>query len=172
MKGHQWSFLSGVALTVAAVIFLGAGGVVKSPTGIAEDRYVYYPGTEELGKEEIRLIALGTGMPAARHGQAATSFLIEAGNGDKFLFDVGTGSMANAAAMMIPYDYLDKVFLTHLHTDHWGDLDALWAGGWTAGRSEALKVWARLRVGGWRIQWRVGLLSQQTSRQGRYVLSD
>ena len=118
-----------------------AGGPVKSRTGVAEDRYVYYPGTEELGSEEMRVIACGTGMPAARHGQAATCFLVELGNGDKFLFDVGTGSMANVAALMIPYDFLDKVFLSHLHTDHWGDFDALWAGGWTAGRAEALKVW-------------------------------
>jgi ribonuclease Z len=109
--------------------------------GTAPDRYVYYPGTEELQPDEIRLTACGTGMPAARLGQAATCWLVELGNGEKFLFDVGTGSMANAAALMIPYDFLDKVFLTHLHTDHWGDLDALWAGGWTAGRTEALKVW-------------------------------
>ena len=49
--------------------------------------------------------------------------------------------MANIAALMIPYQYLDKVFLSHLHTDHWGDLDALWAGGWTAGRPKGLEVW-------------------------------
>jgi ribonuclease Z len=116
-------------------------GVIADPTGIAPSRYVYYPGTEEIGADEIRIVACGTGMPAARHDQAATCWLLELGNGDKFLFDVGTGSMANAAALMIPYDDLDKVFLTHLHTDHWGDLDALWAGGWTAGRTEALKVW-------------------------------
>jgi ribonuclease Z len=42
---------------------------------------------------------------------------------------------------MIPYDFLDKVFLTHLHTDHWGDLSTLWAGGWTAGRTGPLKIW-------------------------------
>ena len=118
-----------------------AGGIVESPTGVAADRYVYYPGTEELGPDEMRVVACGTGMPAARHGQAATCFLVELGNGDKFLFDIGTGSMANVAAQMIPYDFLDKVFLSHLHTDHWGDFDALWAGGWTAGRAEALKVW-------------------------------
>jgi ribonuclease Z len=119
----------------------GAGGVVKSPTGTAPDRYVYYPGTEALTKGEIRLTACGTGLPAARRDQAATCFLAELGNGDKFLFDVGTGSMANVAAYMIPYDELNKVFLTHLHTDHWGDLATLWAGGWTAGRTGALHVW-------------------------------
>jgi len=135
---------AGVALAglLAALPFLfGAGGAVKSPTGTAPDRYVYYPGSEELAPDEVRLTACGTGMPSSRHGQAATCWLVELGNGDKFLFDVGTGSTANLAAYMIPYDFLDKVFLTHLHTDHWGDLDALWAGGWTAGRTEMLKVW-------------------------------
>ena len=67
--------------------------------------------------------------------------MIEAGNGDKFLFDIGTGSMANIAALMIPYEYLDKLFLSHLHTDHMGDILGLWAGGWTAGRPNALRVW-------------------------------
>ena len=105
------------------------------------DRYVYYPGTESLAKNEIRVIACGTGMPAARRSQAATCFLIEAGNGDKFLFDIGTGSMPNIASLMIPYQYLDKLFLSHLHTDHMGDILGLWAGGWTAGRPNALKVW-------------------------------
>ena len=120
---------------------MAAGGVVKSPTGVAPDRYVYFPGTEALKKDEIRLIACGTGLPAARRDQAATCFLAEIGNGDKFLFDVGTGSMTNVAALLIPYDFLDKVFLTHLHTDHWGDLATLWAGGWTAGRTKPLQVW-------------------------------
>jgi len=36
---------------------------------------------------------------------------------------------------------LSKVFLSHLHTDHWGDLATLWAGGWTAGRTGPLKIW-------------------------------
>ncbi len=118
-----------------------AGGKVKSRTSAAPERYVYYPGTEELGTDEMRVTACGTGLPAARHGQAATCWLVELGNGDKFLFDIGTGSMANLAAYMIPYDYLDKVFISHLHTDHFGDLPVLWAGGWTAGRRNPLKVW-------------------------------
>ncbi len=118
-----------------------AGGKVKSPTGVAPDRYVYYPGTEELQRNEIRVIACGTGMPSARRSQAATCFLVELGDGQKFLFDIGSGSHANLAALMIPSDFLTKVFLTHLHTDHWGDLASLWAGGWTAGRTMPLEVW-------------------------------
>jgi len=136
------SILGGEMLNVSLVPSAhAAGGKVADPNGTAPDRYVYYPGTEELGKDEIRLIACGTGLPAARRDQAATCWLLELGNGDKFLFDVGTGSMTNVAALMIPYDMLDKVFLSHLHTDHWGDLSTLWAGGWTAGRTVPLKVW-------------------------------
>ena len=118
-----------------------AGGQVTSPTGAAPDRYVYYPGSEELGKDEIRIVACGTGMPTARRAQAGASFLVELGNGEKFIFDIGSGSMANIQSLMIPSDFLTKVFLTHLHTDHWGDLPSLWAGGWTAGRTSPLGVW-------------------------------
>ena len=135
------SFVFGCCTLLLSANAYAESGVVEDPAGVAPDRYVYYPGTEAIDKDEIRVIACGTGMPAARRGEAATCFLVELGNGDKFFFDIGTGSMANVAALMIPYDYLDKVFLTHLHTDHWGDLNALWAGGWTAGRTEALKVW-------------------------------
>jgi ribonuclease Z len=49
--------------------------------------------------------------------------------------------MANIAAYMIPMEFLDKIFLTHLHTDHMGDIDTIWAGGWTSGRPVGLKVW-------------------------------
>jgi ribonuclease Z len=118
-----------------------AGGMVADPLGTAPARYAYYPGTEELGADQIRVIAAGTGMPSARRSQAATCFLVELGNGDKLLFDIGSGSHANLQALMIPSDFLNKVFITHLHTDHWGDLTSLWAGGWTAGRTGPLYVW-------------------------------
>ncbi len=135
------AFVAGAAITGLLMVMLGAGGPVKSPTKAAPDRYVYYPGTEDLASDEIRLIALGTGMPAARRSQAATCWLVETGNGDKFLYDIGTGANANMSALMIPFDFLTRVFLTHLHTDHWGDLPGLWAGGWTAGRTVPLEIW-------------------------------
>ena len=77
----------------------------------------------------MRIISLGTGMPNQRPSQKASSWLLELGNGDKFLFDIGTGSSDNLAALEIPYDYLNKVFLSHLHTDHFGDFGALYVGG-------------------------------------------
>ena len=133
--------LTAVLLLATPLVTHAAGGVVTDPAGVAPDRYVYYPGSEALSKKEIRVTACGTGMPAARHSQAATCFLMEFGNGDKLIFDIGTGSATNLAAYMIPYQYLSKVILSHLHTDHMGDLDALWAGGWTAGRPGGLEIW-------------------------------
>ena len=95
----------------------------------ARARDFYSPNSEPLGPDEMRLVACGTGMPTARPKQAASCWLLELGNGDKFIFDVGTGSNERIAALQIPYNYLDKVFLSHLHTDHFGDLDALFVGG-------------------------------------------
>ncbi len=118
-----------------------AGGVVKGPNVIAPDRYVYYPGTEKLKKNEVRVVACGTGMPDQRRGQASSCWLFEFGNGEKMIFDIGSGSMRNLNALMIPAEYLTKIFISHLHTDHWADLSSLWAGGWTSGRPGALEVW-------------------------------
>ena len=112
-----------------------------SPTGKLMDPNVYFPGTEELAPDEMRVVACGTGMPTARESQAATCWLVELGNGDKFIFDGGTGSGARIASMHIPYDYLNKIFLSHLHTDHFGDFSAYFIGGWVAGRQGPLHVY-------------------------------
>ncbi len=145
LKSVNYWVLAGVILSGGAWLAMStawsAGGVVEGPNVVAPDRYVYYPGTESLAEGEIRVIACGTGMPDQRMAQASACFLFELGNGDKFIFDIGSGSMRNIASLMIPYQYLTKVFLSHLHTDHWGDLDSLWAGGWTAGRPVPLEIW-------------------------------
>ncbi len=154
------AFIAGIATTVAllaAAVLATAPQEAEAavwPTEIASDsdaffaggpnmsdRDVYYPGTEKLGPDEMRVIACGTGMPNQRPKQAAACWLVELGNGDKFLFDIGTGSSERISALRIPYDSLDKVFIGHLHSDHFGDLDALWIGGVVAGRINKLRVW-------------------------------
>ena len=59
-----------------------------SPVKANSDRDMYYPGTEDLAANEMRVTACGTGMPNARPKQAAACWLVELGNGDKFLFDI------------------------------------------------------------------------------------
>ena len=74
----------------------------------------------------MRVVACGTGMPQPRLAQAAACFLVELGNGDKFIFDMGEGSFGRIMALGIPLDQLDKVFLGHLHLDHAGDFPAFY----------------------------------------------
>jgi len=123
-----------------------------SPTKPYPSHGVYYPGTEELHPDEMRVIACGSGMPMPRLKQAAACFLIELGNGDKFIFDMGTGSMERLYALGIPLDYIDKVFLTHLHMDHMGDLPAYYIYGPQNNRSKPLRVWGP-GGGGTRPEW-------------------
>jgi ribonuclease Z len=144
-----------VSLLLVTVVAIGLGIVIGtafnlnaeasteeiSPVKALEDREVYYPGTEDLAPDEMRVVACGTGMPNARPKQAAACWLVELGNGDKFLFDIGTGSAERISAMKIPYNYLDKIFIGHLHSDHFGDLDAIYCGGIVANRVVPLRVW-------------------------------
>jgi len=111
-----------------------------SPT-LARERDTYYPNSEDLAPDEMRVIACGTGMPTTRAAQAAACFLVELGNGDKFLFDVGTGSAERISSLQIPYDYLDKIFIGHLHADHFGSLGEMFIGGALMGRQKPLRVW-------------------------------
>ncbi len=118
-----------------------AGVSSVSPIKAQAERDVYYPGSEDIGPNEMRVVACGTGMPNSRPKQAAACFLVELGNGDKFIFDIGSGSAERIAAMKIPYDYLDKVFIGHLHSDHFGALADLWIGGVISNRIKPLRVW-------------------------------
>ena len=153
-------FLAGIIFTVAllaAAVLSVNSADAEAPAWPAEvladsnvyfdgapsvsDRDVYYPGTEDLGPDEMRIVALGTGMPSVRPKQAAACFLVELGNGDKFLFDIGSGCHERLAAQKIPYDYLDKVFIGHLHVDHMGDLPSFWLGGTVMNRLTPLRIW-------------------------------
>jgi ribonuclease Z len=105
----------------------------------ARARDFYAPNSEDLGPNEMRVIACGTGMPTTRAAQAAACFLL--GNGDKFIFDIGTGSAERISSLQIPYDYLDKIFIGHLHADHFGSLAEMFIGGALMGRQKPLRVW-------------------------------
>lgn len=101
----------------------------------------YFPNTEPLAADEMRVIALGTGRPFLRPSQSNAGWLIELGNGDKFMFDFGFGTQKNFGAFEIPYQAMTAYFATHLHTDHVGDFAQIWIGSWTGGRTKPLEVY-------------------------------
>jgi ribonuclease Z len=154
---YQWGNVDGLAgrsfgLTGRTIAAEGTAASEWSPTEPSPMFDVYYPGTEALNPDEMRVIACGTGMPMPRLKQAAACFLIELGNGDKFIFDMGTGSMERIYALGIPLDFIDKVFLTHLHMDHMGDLPAFYMYGPQNNRSKPLRIWGP-GGGGTRPEW-------------------
>lgn len=131
----------GIAVTTGFITLIAASPSEEVSPVKARERAVYLPNSEDLGPEEMRVIACGTGMPTQRLAQAAACFLVELGNGDKFIFDIGEGGAERLASLEIPYDWLNKVFIGHLHGDHFGDLGALFVGGGIAGRHSPLRIW-------------------------------
>jgi ribonuclease Z len=132
---------AGVALSAALVLLLAAGPTEKVSPVKARPLDVYVPNTEDLTPDEMRVIACGTGMPTQRLAQAAACFLVELGNGDKFIFDIGSGAAERLSALQIPYDFLDKIFIGHLHGDHFGSIGELFIGGMIMGRHVPLRIW-------------------------------
>jgi len=115
----------------------------RSPVAIVDGKYPasYFPNTELLGAAEMRITALGTGMPNQTRAAVSISYLVELGNGDKFLFDVGSGAMANLFSLRPDFSKLDKVFASHLHIDHVGDFMGLHIGGWLSGRYDPIHMY-------------------------------
>jgi ribonuclease Z len=104
---------------------------------------VYVAGTEPLASDEIRVTILGSGDPFVKKSQASASLLIEVGNeeGDFFFFDLGSGSLANFNGLGLPVTSTTKVFLSHLHADHVGDMPTLMWSLAKAGRRDPVEVW-------------------------------
>ena len=101
----------------------------------------WFPRTEEVQPNEMRIIFMGT-APFIRPGQMNTSILVQLGNGDNLIFDIGEGSVANYIASGFALNELKHVFITHLHVDHFGALPYLWMfGTWAGGWHENLNVY-------------------------------
>ncbi|MGI9530088.1 guanitoxin biosynthesis MBL fold metallo-hydrolase GntH [Lutimonas sp.] len=128
-------------VSISLLAFSSSPSEVSATSEADVNREWYFPNTEELAADEMRVIACGTGMPTTRAAQAAACFLVELGNGDKFLFDIGSGSAERISSLQIPYDYLNKVFIGHLHGDHFGAIGELFIGGGLMGRRVPLEIW-------------------------------
>lgn len=100
----------------------------------------FYPG-EALVEDELRVTVLGSGSPVTRRNQASAGMLVETGDGQIFVMDLGSGALANLTSLEIPQRRLTKVFLTHLHCDHWADLANLYAMTMIYGRTVPLEIW-------------------------------
>ena len=107
---------------------------------IARPDLWFYPG-EKLGPDQMRVTLMGTGWGnIIRPNQKGASIYVELGNGETFVFDAGPGCGINYNVMQVPFSKMDKVFLTHLHTDHCSDLPWIYTFGPATDRFTPLHV--------------------------------
>lgn len=69
------------------------------------------------------------------------STLIQAA-GENFLFDTGRGVLKRLGESRLKISAVEKVFFTHLHSDHIEGLSALWVSSWfITKRNEPMQFW-------------------------------
>lgn len=87
---------------------------------------------------------LGTGVPAPSMDRFGPGTLVEANN-QYFLFDCGRGVSQRLWQQKVQLGKVNRLFLTHLHSDHTVGIADLWLTGWlptTFGRrSSPFEVW-------------------------------
>jgi glyoxylase-like metal-dependent hydrolase (beta-lactamase superfamily II) len=109
---------SGVrALTVGAIA-PAAGAFAR----VAGETWVPAPPAD--GTMTVSL--LGTGSPELRMNRFGASTLVEA-SGLRLVFDAGRGCALRLCQLSVPLGSIDRVFLTHFHSDHLNGLQDLWA---------------------------------------------
>lgn len=133
MKGIHLPLFLGLLLTCQAVPTIADGG------GSGSDPI-------------IKVTLLGTGVPLLNavgynvSGRVMSATLVEIG-GELLLFDCGSGCVKRLYEISTNPDNpnanlaVDKLFLTHLHSDHIADVPSLYSIGWLYRNKLPLRVW-------------------------------
>jgi ribonuclease Z len=142
------------------------------PTPSVKNRNNYFPQSEPLGPDEMRIIFMGSNPWPPRMTQASTCIMVELGGNKRLFFDFGPGCLRNIIANQVPVPEINDIFLTHLHIDHFGELPYLWQfapfnGRWKplrvigpSGRTPAMGTQAMCehlkKMGAWTSAWAMG----------------
>jgi len=119
MSARLW--LSSVL--VALSVFAGLGGAARAADA----------------PDALTVTMCGTSGPLPIRGRAKACVAIQAG-GLLYLVDVGPESNKNLMLWRLPLAKVGAVFITHLHSDHIGDLGEFNMQSWVAGRASPLTV--------------------------------
>jgi ribonuclease Z len=88
----------------------------------------------------LKITLLGTGIPDPQQDRLGSSALVEAGE-ERFIFDSGRGTLQRLFQTGVPVQKVNKLFLTHLHSDHTVGIPDLWLTPWVLGRTVPFYVW-------------------------------
>ena len=70
----------------------------------------------------VTILGAGTAIPAERHSPAG--LYVQAGR-EHVLLDAGPGTLQRLHAARVPWQELDRIFITHFHLDHCLDLASI-----------------------------------------------
>lgn len=94
---------------------------------------------QAAGGDGLRIIFVGTSGPLPVRDRAKPCIAILAG-GALYLVDVGPEATENMMSWRLPVGAARAVFLTHLHSDHIGDLGEFNMQSWVQGRERPLAL--------------------------------
>ena len=86
----------------------------------------------------FRVTFLGTAGPSMSIDRAEAGTLVQAGT-ETLLFDCGRGVPERLSQLGI--SNVNKIFLTHLHSDHTQGLPVLWMSAWNVRGMNGLSIW-------------------------------
>jgi ribonuclease Z len=120
----RWTIAAAVAASLA-LLALGAAPAAAQPAPVPAS----YDG--------LKVVMCGTSGPLPVKDRAKACVAIQAG-GSLYMVDVGPESTENLLAWRMPLATARAVFLTHLHSDHIGEVGEFNMQSWVAGRPAPL----------------------------------
>lgn len=141
MKLWQWGLIGAAAILLALLaarqVFAVQIGEAAFRRAVAEN--VGHDPSADL-PDGLHIYLCGTGSPLPDPDRAGPCIGVLAGE-RAFLFDAGAGSIRRLTRMGFPTGRTEKLYLSHLHSDHFDGLGELMVGAWVGGsRSEPLPV--------------------------------
>lgn len=128
-----------VAIFLAGLVAVGLAGVVPTPVVTQETDPTPPPAT-------ARVVILGTGTPNADPDRSGPALAVVAG-GRAYLVDAGPGIVRRAAAAVrehgidaLAASQLDRLFITHLHSDHTLGLPDVIFSPWVLERLDPIRI--------------------------------
>lgn len=117
--------------------------VFATETRADESMYWRTPPDETMLHDgKLHIVMIGTGNPESEmqniRKPSCTALIC---NGQFVLIDAGEGAIQNIAGFGLPYHAIDKIFMTHWHSDHFAGIGQVMNESWMHGRKTPLNVY-------------------------------
>ncbi|WP_428310137.1 MBL fold metallo-hydrolase [Hydrocarboniphaga sp.] len=125
---------------IAGALYLARGPILERLIADGADATLQRIDSQLLDDGALHVILCGTAAALPDPLRAGACTAIVAG-GQLLLIDAGPASWRNVDSLNLPTSKLATVLVTHLHSDHIGDLGEATEQSWIAGRDQPLQVY-------------------------------